>query len=105
MAGSNLSEPFVLATYTSTLRGTVLVKPLVGAYASAHQRSNKSDEYVTVAAQADAVHILDVSRLLYIDIFSEPEYLGFWPASRACSHIESIYLFLVPCLGFFFLEI
>jgi len=61
MPGSNLSEPFVLATYNSTLRGTVLDKPLIGAYTSVHRRANKSDEYVTVAAQADAVHILDVS--------------------------------------------
>ena len=62
MAGSSVTEPFVLATYTSTLRGAVLHKPLIGAYASVHQRANKSlDEYVTVAAQADAVHLLDVS--------------------------------------------
>jgi hypothetical protein len=61
MASSNISEPFVLATYTCSLRG-VLDKALVGAYASVHQRpNNKSDEFVTVAAQADAVHILDVS--------------------------------------------
>ena len=61
MAGSSISEPFVLATYASTLRGAVLDKPLVGAYTSVHRISNKSDEYVTVAAQADSVHILDVS--------------------------------------------
>lgn len=79
MSPSNIREPFVLATYISTLRGHVLDKALVGAYASVHQRSNNSNEYVTVAAQADAVHILDVSRDLIekISPFSEPECLGF----------------------------
>jgi len=80
MAGSNLGEPFVLATYNSTLRGTVPDIPLVGAYTSVHRRANKSDEYVTVAAQADAVHILDVSLDCYksfFSLFSEPGYLGF----------------------------
>jgi hypothetical protein len=80
MAGSNISEPFVLATYTSTLRAAVLQKSLAGAYASVHQRSNKTDEYVTIAAQGDAVHVLDVSlqhSKLFFSAFSEPEYLGF----------------------------
>lgn len=57
----SISEPFVLATYASTLRGAVRDRTLVGAYTSVHRISNKLDEYVTVAAQADSVHILDVS--------------------------------------------
>ena len=55
MASSNINEPFVLATYHSTLRGNL--NPRLGAFASVHQIS---DKYVTVAAQADGVHILDV---------------------------------------------
>jgi hypothetical protein len=103
---SNVTEPFVLATYTSTLRGAVLHKPWIGAYASVHQRANKPDEYVTVAAQADAVHILDVSLDSYkssFSLFSKPGYLGFWFASYNFTYIGPIYLFLLPCLDFFFL--
>ncbi len=59
MSCSNINEPFVLATYYSTLRGNL--NPRFGAFASVHQRS---DEYVTVAAQADGVHILDVRIIL-----------------------------------------
>ena len=59
MSKSNIGEPFLLATYTSTIRGSHLLrKP--GAYATVSQKSS-SDEHVTVAVQADGVHILDVS--------------------------------------------
>ena len=59
MSKSNISEPFLLATYTSKLRGKNLPrKP--GVYATVSRKSN-SDDQVTVAVQADGVHILDVS--------------------------------------------
>jgi hypothetical protein len=55
---SNIGEPFLLATYTSTIRGIhLLTKP--GVYATVSQKSS-SDDHVTVAVQADGVHILDV---------------------------------------------
>ena len=59
MSKSNIGEPFLLATYTSTIRGIHLLrKP--GVYATVSQKSS-SDDHVTVAVQADGVHILDVS--------------------------------------------
>lgn len=59
MSKSNIGEPFLLATYTSTIRGVHLLrKP--GVYATVSQKSS-SDDHVTVAVQADGVHILDVS--------------------------------------------
>ena len=63
MSKSNIGEPFLLATYTSTIRGNKLLrKP--GVYATVSQKSS-SDDHVTVAVQADGVHILDVS-FIYI---------------------------------------
>ncbi|KAJ3517602.1 hypothetical protein NLJ89_g407 [Agrocybe chaxingu] len=41
----------------------MLPSKVAGVYASSHQKSNSSDGYVTVAAQADGVHVLDVSDL------------------------------------------
>ena len=59
MSKSNISEPFLLVTYTSTIRGKHLPrKP--GVYATVSRKSS-SDEHVTVAVQADGVHVLDVS--------------------------------------------
>jgi hypothetical protein len=59
---SNISEPFILATYTSTIRDRHLLrKPNVYATVS---RKSSADDQVTVAVQADGVHILDVSNLL-----------------------------------------
>ena len=58
MSKSNISEPFLLATYTSTIRGNLLKKP--GVYATVSQKSS-SDDHVTVAVQADGVHVLDVN--------------------------------------------
>ena len=59
MSKSKIGEPFLLATYTSTIRGNKLLrKP--GVYATVSQKSS-SDDHVTVAVQADGVHVLDVS--------------------------------------------
>ena len=59
MSKSKIGEPFLLATYTSTIRGNNLLrKP--GVYATVSQKSS-SDDHVTVAVQADGVHVLDVS--------------------------------------------
>ncbi|KAF8805835.1 hypothetical protein BYT27DRAFT_7191996 [Phlegmacium glaucopus] len=61
MSKSNIGEPFILATYTSTIRGNYIQrKP--GVYATVSRKSS-SDDHVTVAVQADGVHVLDVSSL------------------------------------------
>jgi len=59
MSKSNINEPFLLTTYTSTIRGNhIQRKP--GVYATVSRKSS-SDDHVTVAVQADGVHVLDVS--------------------------------------------
>jgi len=65
MNKSNINEPFRLATYTSTIRGKHIPrKP--GVYATVSRKSSL-DDHVTVAVQADGVHILDVSvNIMYI---------------------------------------
>ena len=57
MNKSNISEPFILATYTSTIRDRLL-----SIYATVSRKSS-ADDQVTVAVQADGVHILDVSNI------------------------------------------
>jgi hypothetical protein len=61
MADSSINEPFILATYNSILRGNRTSEIIRRTYASVSKRSTKSHEYVTIAAQADGIHILDVS--------------------------------------------
>ena len=61
MAESSINEPFVLATYNSILRGNRATEIIPRTYASVSKRSTRSHEYVTIAAQADGIHILDVS--------------------------------------------
>ncbi|KAF4619578.1 hypothetical protein D9613_004793 [Agrocybe pediades] len=66
MASSTINEPFVLSSYSSSSsRGKKAQKYTPGVYASAYQsqKANGSDGYVTVAVQADGVHVLDVSTL------------------------------------------
>ncbi|KAF8165883.1 hypothetical protein B0H34DRAFT_254615 [Crassisporium funariophilum] len=61
MTSCTIDEPFVLASYTSSFRGKSVQRPL---YATSYRKTgSNADGYVTVAAQADGVHILDVSTL------------------------------------------
>jgi len=64
MLSSNISDPFVLASYTSSFRGKVQQRNTPGVYASSYKRPNKTNEFVTVAVQADGVHVLDVRFIL-----------------------------------------
>lgn len=87
MSKSNIGEPFLLATYTSTIRDFHLLrKP--GVYASVSQKSS-SDDHVTVAVQADGVHILDVSCFMKNAV----------PRPKFC--IISHKWVLILCLGIF----
>jgi hypothetical protein len=61
MSSSNINDPFVLASYTSSFRGKTQQRYTPGVYASSYKRPNKINEFVTVAVQADGVHVLDVS--------------------------------------------
>ncbi|KAH9482205.1 hypothetical protein JR316_0004300 [Psilocybe cubensis] len=64
MASSIINETFVLANYTSSARGKSTKKYTPGVYAtSTKKNSNSADGYVTVAVQADGVHVLDTSDL------------------------------------------
>ncbi|KAF9478651.1 hypothetical protein BDN70DRAFT_879661 [Pholiota conissans] len=63
MSSSTLSDHFVLATYTSSVRRKSSKKHGPGVYATSYKKANTSDGYVTVAAQADGVHVIDVSTL------------------------------------------
>ncbi|KDR84273.1 hypothetical protein GALMADRAFT_133615 [Galerina marginata CBS 339.88] len=57
MSNSNINETFVLASYTSSVRGKSTQKHSPGVYATVHKKANSQDEFVTVAVQADGVHI------------------------------------------------
>lgn len=59
---SSVNEPFILSSYTLPKRFAYSGKPLANVYAT-HQYASTStvEGYVTVAAQGDGVHILDVS--------------------------------------------
>ncbi|PPQ94798.1 hypothetical protein CVT25_007435 [Psilocybe cyanescens] len=64
MASSSINETFVLANYTSSVRGKSAKKYTPGVYASCTKKNtSSSDGYVTVAVQADGVHVLDTSDL------------------------------------------
>lgn len=62
MAGSTIGDHFVLETYTSSIRGKGSKKHGHGVFATSYKKSNSADGYVTVAAQADGLHIIDVSK-------------------------------------------
>ena len=105
MRTSNIGEPFLLATYTSTVRGLHLQrKP--GVYATVSQKSS-SDDHVTVAVQADGVHILDVSCYMknallcpYLtDEFGWILCLGVFTASRNVTHAGTGNIFCLPTLN------
>ena len=61
MTGSTISDHFVLETYTSSHRGKETKKHGPGIFAASSKKPNTADGYVTVAAQADGIHIIDVS--------------------------------------------
>ncbi|TFK43898.1 hypothetical protein BDQ12DRAFT_623122 [Crucibulum laeve] len=61
-----INEPFLLSSYASTTKAqkskTESKRP-ANVYATYQKASSSSDGYVTVAAQADGVHVVDVSTL------------------------------------------
>jgi hypothetical protein len=61
VAQAIIREPFTLASYTSSSRGK-LKQISENVYATYHRKASSSsdDGYVTVAAQADGLHVLDV---------------------------------------------
>lgn len=61
MTSSTIGDHFVLATYTSSVRGKSSKKHGPGVFATSYKKSSSSDGYVTVAVQADGVHVIDVS--------------------------------------------
>lgn len=61
MSTSNINDIFVLSSYTSSVRGNSTTKYTPGVYASSSKKANGSDGFVTVAVQADGIHVLDVS--------------------------------------------
>ncbi|PPQ69895.1 hypothetical protein CVT26_014158 [Gymnopilus dilepis] len=63
MSNSNINDIFVLSSYTSSARGKAAAKYTPGVYASSSKSAKSSDGFVTVAVQADGVHVLDVSAL------------------------------------------
>ena len=98
MSKSNISEPFLLATYTSTIRGIPLLKK-PGVYATVSRKSS-SDDHVTVAVQADGVHILDVSCFtLYLTTASGFDWilcLGIFIASCNITHDGTGHILCLP---------
>ncbi|KAF9528037.1 hypothetical protein CPB83DRAFT_907189 [Crepidotus variabilis] len=63
MSASTLGEPFVLSTYVSTTRGKKPQSYIPGAFVCRHKRPERSEEYVTIAVQADGLHVLDVDNI------------------------------------------
>ncbi|KJA29589.1 hypothetical protein HYPSUDRAFT_195963 [Hypholoma sublateritium FD-334 SS-4] len=63
MTGSTINDHFVLETYTSSSLSKGSKKHGPGVFAASYKKSNTTDGYVTVAAQADGIHIIDVSTL------------------------------------------
>lgn len=61
MTSSTISDHFVLETYTSSSHSKGSKKHGPGVFAASYKKSNTTDGYVTVAAQADGIHIIDVS--------------------------------------------
>ncbi|KAF8883188.1 hypothetical protein CPB84DRAFT_193080 [Gymnopilus junonius] len=59
----SINDIFVVSSYTSSARGKSTAKYTPGVYASSSKKANSSDGFVTVAVQADGVHVLDVSAL------------------------------------------
>lgn len=60
-----INEPFLLSTYSVTQRTSKSSKRQTGIYASYQKPSSNSDGFVSVAAQSDGVHVLDVHDFLF----------------------------------------
>ncbi|KIM35166.1 hypothetical protein M413DRAFT_20795 [Hebeloma cylindrosporum] len=71
MSSSNINDPFVLASYTSSFRGKTHQKYTPGVYASSYKRPNKTNEFVSVAVQADGLHVLDLSGFSFLSTSSK----------------------------------
>jgi len=69
MTSSTINEPFVLSSFSSSSRGKKAQKYTPGVYASSYQKANSSDGFVTIAVQADGVHIFDVSFGIFFGSF------------------------------------
>lgn len=82
MASTSISDPFVLSSYTSSSRGKLSQKNAPGIYATSYSKSNSADGFVTVAAKADGLHIVDVGHQLMLlvsrgDLSLSDRYLHF----------------------------
>ena len=67
MSNSNINDIFVLSSYTSSARGKAAAKYTPGVYASSSKSAKSSDGFVTVAVQADGVHVLDVRKAFLLN--------------------------------------